>query len=205
MEVVRSFFDLAETFDARGAVAPGQIVFLNGASSSGKSSLARRLLIDLDRPFFHMGVDMIGAMRSETRTGELDPAALAEVLRRTRAGFHRAVAGMALAGNDIVVDHVLGEPWRLRDCLTVMAGIDVVLVGVHCSLDALRRRERRRGDRVVGTAAAQVDVVHAHGIYDLEVDTGRDTVEVCSARVAEFLERGPMPRAFDRLRAAAQP
>ncbi|MFE9784229.1 hypothetical protein ACFYO7_02490 [Nocardia salmonicida] len=41
-------------------------------SSSGKSSIARRLLIDLERPFFHMGVDMIGAMRSESRTHELD-------------------------------------------------------------------------------------------------------------------------------------
>ncbi|WP_425303565.1 phosphotransferase-like protein [Nocardia wallacei] len=30
---------------------------------------------------------------------------------------HRAVAAMASAGNDIVMDHVLSEPWRLRDCL----------------------------------------------------------------------------------------
>ncbi|WP_407942431.1 phosphotransferase-like protein [Nocardia salmonicida] len=79
------------------------VVLLNGVSSSGKSSIARRLLIDLERPFFHMGVDMIGAMRSESRTHELGSDELADVLRRTRAGFHRAVAAMVSAGNDIII------------------------------------------------------------------------------------------------------
>lgn len=184
-------------------VLPGQIVLLNGVSSSGKSSIARQLLIDLDRPFFHIGVDMIGAMRSESRTHELDVATLEGVLRRARAGFHRAVAGMALAGNDVIMDHVLSEPWRLRDCLAVMAGIDVVFVGVHCSLDELRRREQQRGDRPLGTAARQIEQVHAHRIYDLEVDTSTDAVKICSAQIKAFLGRSPAYRAFDQLRAAA--
>ncbi|MCP2276481.1 chloramphenicol 3-O phosphotransferase [Nocardia amikacinitolerans] len=182
--------------------APGQVILLNGVSSSGKTSLARQLLSDLEQPFFHMGVDMIGAMRSEIRTHELDTAALADVLRRTRAGFHRAVAGMALAGNDIIMDHVLSEPWRLRDCLTVFAGIDVVFVGVHCSLDELQRREQQRGDRPVGTAAEQAESVHAHAIYDLEVDTSVDTSAGCSAHIKKFLDQGWSRRAFDQLRAA---
>ncbi len=150
-----------------------------------------------------MGVDMIGAMRSQTRTYELDAIALTDVLRQTRAGFHRAVAAMALAGNNIVMDHVLSEPWRLRDCLTVMTGIDVVFVGVHCSLDELRRREQQRSDRPVGTAASQIEPVHAHSIYDLEVDTSTDTIEACSARIKKFLDQGRLRRAFDQLRTSA--
>lgn len=98
------------------ASAPGQVVLLNGASSSGKSTLARQLLVDFTTPWFHMGIDMFGAMRADKQPHELDPSAIGEVLHRTRAGFHRAVAGMALAGNNIVMDHVLSEPWRLTDC-----------------------------------------------------------------------------------------
>ncbi|WP_445271022.1 phosphotransferase-like protein, partial [Streptomyces sp. DSM 41634] len=41
-----------------GAAAVGQVVLLNGVSSSGKSMLARQLLADFDTPWFHMGVDM---------------------------------------------------------------------------------------------------------------------------------------------------
>jgi chloramphenicol 3-O phosphotransferase len=184
-------------------VSPGQIVLLNGVSSSGKSSIARQLLVDLESPFFHISVDMIGAMRSESRTHELDAATLNSVLRRTRAGFHRAVAGMARAGNDIIMDHVLSEPWRLQDCLAVMAGIDVVFVGVRCSLDALQRREQQRGDRPLGTAARQIEQVHGHRIYDLEANTSTNTVKTCSNQIKAFLGRDPSHRAFDQLRAAA--
>jgi chloramphenicol 3-O phosphotransferase len=182
-------------------MSPGSVVFLNGVSSSGKSSIARQLLDDLDTPYFHMGVDMFGAMRSETKTRALDPQAVAAVLRRTRAGFHRAVAAMASAGNDVVMDHVLSEPWRLDDCLAVMNGINVVFIGVHCSTDELERRERIRGDRPVGTATTQIDAVHAHRIYDFEVDTSIATVATCSAQIAEFLRRQPSGQAFDQLRA----
>jgi hypothetical protein len=56
-----------------------------------------------------------------------------------------------------VVDHVFSEQWRLLDCLTVFAGLDVVLfVGIHCSIIELRRRERARGDREIGQAEAQL-------------------------------------------------
>lgn len=37
----------------------GQIILLNGTSSSGKSSIARQLLLMLDPPHFHVSVDAI--------------------------------------------------------------------------------------------------------------------------------------------------
>lgn len=183
----------------------GQVVLLNGVSSSGKTTIARQLLDDFDAPWFHMAVDMFGAMRSERRTHQLPATEVAEVLRRTRAGFHRAVAAMAQAGNNIVMDHVLREPWRLHDLLAVMTGIDVIFVGVHCSPEELQRREQLRGDRPRGTAINQIASTHARGTYDLTVDTSSTTPEDCSAAIRTFVEHNPPPirRAFDRLRETA--
>ncbi|OMC33867.1 hypothetical protein A5740_11290 [Mycobacterium sp. GA-1841] len=185
-----------------GATAVGQVVLLNGVSSSGKSTLARQLLADFDTPWFHMGVDMFGAMRAEAQTHDLDEAGLTEVLRRTRAGFHRAVRGMALAGNNIVMDYVLSEPWRLADLLTVMEDVDVIFVGVHCDAAVLTDREVARGDRVVGTAVAQIEPTHNHGLYDVEVDTSAGDIRSCAARIREYLAEQPAPtvRAFHALR-----
>ena len=184
-----------------GETATGQVVLLNGVSSSGKSTIARQLLDSFDTPWFHMGVDMFGAMRAERQTHDLDPAALGDVLRRTRAGFHRAVAGMAHAGNNIVMDHVLNEPWRLPDVHMVMAGIDVILVGVHCSVADLEERENRRGDRAIGTAVGQLSTVHSHGRYDVEVNTSTESVESCCSQIMGYLRQPtPVVRAFDRLR-----
>ncbi len=179
------------------APEPGLIVFLNGTSSSGKSSLAEALLHTLDEPCFHLPVDAFHRMRSRH---ELTPDALRATLLRTWRGFHRAVAGMAAAGNTVIVDHVLSEPWRLRDCLDLFPPENVVLVGVRCSPEELARRERSRGDRPLGLAAGQLAQVHAHGIYDIECDTTDTAPEECARQIKEFLPGRPTPTAFERLR-----
>lgn len=178
------------------------MIFLNGASSSGKSSIAEELLAILERPFFHLSVDAINAMRARERTLELGPEELGAVLARTRAGFHRVIAGMAQAGNDLVVDYLLSERWRLLDCLRVLNGLDVVFVGVHCSDVELARREAARGDRVPGQAAAQLPRVHSWGGYDIEVDTTAASPRECAVAISAALGRLDGPRAFERLRAA---
>jgi chloramphenicol 3-O phosphotransferase len=174
----------------------GRVIFLNGASSSGKSTIAEELLTSLDGPWFHLGVDMFHRIRSgEDWTDE----EFLPVFQRTLLGFHRAVAGMARAGNDVVLDHVLGERWRLTDCLKVLEGVPVWFVGVHCSLAELERREHERGDRTVGRAALQFPFVHEHGIYDVEVDSEHDSPAESAARIRARLDSGPAT-AFARLR-----
>jgi len=100
---------------------PGQVILLNGASSSGKSSIAAELQEVMDRPWFHLPVDAFNSMRARRQTAALDEPALAAVLARTRARFHRAVAGMAWAGNDVIADLVLSDTTNTtavsaRDC-----------------------------------------------------------------------------------------
>ncbi|WP_306334634.1 chloramphenicol phosphotransferase CPT family protein [Streptomyces sp. KL118A] len=180
-------------------MTPGRIIFLNGTSSSGKSSIARELLDILDDGvFFHLAVDSFNAMRTKRDLAQED---LDTALRRTRMGFHRSIAAMAEVGNDVIVDHVLSEPWRLVDCLTVLPPEDVLFVGVRCSLDELVRREASRGDRPAGLAALQYDLVHAHGDYDVECDTSTADPRECAEMVKKFLARRPTPTAFTRLHA----
>jgi chloramphenicol 3-O phosphotransferase len=178
----------------------GHVIILNGASSSGKSSIAQALLARLDPPHFHLAVDAINSMRSRSKTRAVPDAALPDILRRTRAGFHRAVAGMALAGNDVVMDYVFSEPWRLRDCLTVLSGLRVILVAVRCDLEELEKRERHRTDREEGLARAQVGVVHAHGDHDIEVWSDRMDPNRCAEVIAAELPLIGAVTAFDRLR-----
>ncbi|WP_234468937.1 chloramphenicol phosphotransferase CPT family protein [Streptomyces sp. MBT62] len=176
----------------------GLIIFLNGTSSSGKSSIAKELLPVLDDTYFHMPVDAFHAMRARR---DIAPDEVPSMLRRTWMGFHRAVAGMAAGGNNIVVDHVLSEPWRLLDCVALFAPEDVVLVGVHCPLPELQRREQERGDRPPGLAARQITQVHAHGLYDIECDTSTASPADCAQQIKNFLPHRPTPTAFEKLRA----
>ena len=178
---------------------PGRILLLNGASSSGKTRIGEALLAVLPDPWFLVPVDAIGAMRSTSSTGLLDERELAEVLERTRLGYHRAVAGLAAAGNDVVMDYPLSERWRLDDLLVVLECHEVTLVEVRCAPDELDRRERARGDRPAGLARSQA-MVYELGERDIVVDTTHASPAACAARIAEVLPTLTGPRAFDRLR-----
>ncbi|SEC39911.1 Chloramphenicol phosphotransferase-like protein [Streptomyces sp. 2231.1] len=97
--------------------AGGTVVLLNGTSSSGKSSIARALLDVLDGTWFHLPVGAFHAMRCHRPIADED---LQAEIDRAVKGFHRAVAGMAAAGNNLVVDHPLSRRWRLTDLLGLL-------------------------------------------------------------------------------------
>jgi len=175
----------------------GRVILLNGTSSSGKSSIAAELLTVLDGAWFHLGIDGFHRVRSRRDWSEEE---FLPIFQRTVLGFHRAVAGMVAAGNDVVMDYVLGERWRLADCLSVFSEHQVLFVGVRCSLPELQRRERDRGNRTIGRAEVQFPLVHQHGVYDVEVDTEQHTPAECAAQIRDRLHEGP-PTAFAQLRA----
>ncbi len=90
----------------------------------------------------------------------------------------------------------------LHDCLELMARYEVTFVGIFCSLAELERRELSRGDRVPGHASGQFATAHAHGLYDVECDTTRQSAWDCAHRIADFVSSGIRPTAFVRLRSA---
>lgn len=155
----------------------------------------------LDDPWFLIPVDGISGMRSTVCRRHLSDRQVAEMLRRTRAGYHRAVAGLVHAGNDVIMDYPLSEPWRLADLLDVFEGVDVTLVHVRTDVDELERRERARADRPAGLARNQQ--VFDHGLCDIEVDTTNQSAEQCAAFIVEGLVNLRAPKAFDQLRASA--
>jgi chloramphenicol 3-O phosphotransferase len=184
---------------------PGRVLLLNGTSSSGKTSIARELLTLLDPPHFHCDVDAFNGMRAKEKTLKLSHDELQVVLRQTRAGFHRAVAGMAAAGNSVVMDYVMSEPWRLADCIDVFSEIRVVYVGIRCDADETDRREALRGDRPQGLARSQMAAVHRVDDYDIEVRSDRMTPREAARHIVDRLPELGASTAFDRLRSGSWP
>ena len=167
---------------------PGRIILLNGASGSGKSTLARRLRAAMAEPFLHVSSDhLVDSGMLPRRTEDGGPFDWwHEVRPRFFAGFHRCLPALASAGNDLVVEHIIEFPsWR-AELGRLLRGFDVFLVGVHCDLDEIDRRERRRGDRRIGEGRTHVTVdrIHSFGPYDLEIDT---TAGVSAALVESVL------------------
>jgi chloramphenicol 3-O phosphotransferase len=179
----------------------GRLVLLNGPTSAGKTTLSTTVAARLTTPWLVLPVDLFHQIRTRPDAAVLTPREWNDVFRRTRAAYHRALAGAVASGCDVIGDHVLSEPWRLDDLLRLTPGLDVLLVHVTCSEAEIRRREKSRGDRDPGTAMIQRRQVFQHGDCDLEVDTTYGPDEPTAA-VLELIRKPPTDRAFDRLRAS---
>jgi len=166
------------------------VILLNGVSSAGKSSIARVLQRRLDRPYLHVCIDTFEEMIPERR-GEGGEFARRTVFDNMLSGFHHSLAALARCGNNLIVDHVMIEddehPNWVRECLTQLEPNDVFIVGVHCSLEELERREGERGDRPAGLARWQYPRFHVRITYDFEVDTSLTSAEECARQIAEAL------------------
>jgi chloramphenicol 3-O phosphotransferase len=189
-----------------------RVIYLNGTSSSGKSSIARALQERTDELYLHVQLDVFMQMvpphgwdgadgmvvTSLTEHGiQVDFGPICQPLF---SGFHRSLAALASAGNHLIVDDVLVEGGWLREAVEALADHEVCFVGVHCPAEVAEARERQRGDRAAGIARGQYDEVHRHGVYDVEVDTSLLTPQVCAERILEAQQRLRSPTAFERLR-----
>jgi len=175
----------------------GRVVILNGASSAGKTSIARAWQAARREPWLRAGIDQFWSMvpdglldgdvaepwfpRDEPRSASSTGVAF------TRA-WHRAVAALAQHGFNVIVDDVCFLPSFVADWREALHGLDVVWVAVHCPVDIIAERERARGDRFLNEGPSQVPVVHAHDQpYDLEIDTSITTTEEAVARISSVL------------------
>ena len=185
----------------------GTVLVLNGTSSSGKTSIVRALQEVLEEPYLDAGIDRflwmlpkryLNAPLWDTVLGHADRAG--PIGHQLISGMHHAIAAMARRGNCVIVDHVLVEPQWTRECAALFQDLPAFLIGVRCPLKVLEERERARSDRTLGQAKSQFRLVHAHRIYDLEVDTSLLNPDECAGRIKERLQDGAPPTAFKHLR-----
>ncbi|MEU5220455.1 chloramphenicol phosphotransferase CPT [Streptomyces sp. NPDC020807] len=173
-----------------------KMIILNGGSSSGKSGIVRCLQSVLPDPWLAFGCDaFVDALPARMRASDAGIAiaddggiSIGTDFLELEAAWREGVATMARAGARIVIDDVfLGgdasqERWR-----KALGDLPALWVGVRCDGAVAAGRELARGDRAVGMAATQAELVHEGVTYDLEVDTTRaeslDIAKVIAARV----------------------
>lgn len=184
----------------------GTLIMLNGASSSGKTTLLETLQNSLDEPYCNAGLDKFLFMlpdRYLERPLWDDVLGLADraggMGHTLVSGMHHAIRALLESGNNVVADHVLVEPCWVQECASLFAPLRAYLVGVRCPLQVLEARERRRKNRTLGQARLQADLVHAGCVYDVEVHTDRYTPQECAAQIRAMLDAGQPPRAFSIL------
>jgi len=181
------------------------IIFLNGTSSSGKTTVLNALQKKLQEPYLDMGIaKFIWMLPSQYLDRPLWDEFLGKALHSGPlglilfSGMHHAIAAAASRGNNILADHVFVEKVWVDECANLFAEANACRIGVKCPLEVVEKREADRKDRTLGQARLQYDVIHKYVKYDLEVDTSLLNSEECADKIIERLKSPPI--AFKQLR-----
>ena len=192
----------------------GKVLFLQGPSSAGKSTLAAALQVSLEECWWILEADDITRMQpTSERNGWWEPTheerphpSWDPDLRLTRwlAGYFQCLATIAKTGSNVIaVGGWLQTSWLL-DLAETLEGIEALCVGVYCPLEELERREIARGDRKSGYARSHYDLVHMHAPYDVEIDTALQTREESVELIQKMLVSPPEMPFFARIRTLRQ-
>jgi chloramphenicol 3-O phosphotransferase len=200
----------------------GQIIILNGAPRSGKSSIARAIQENFDGPWMNLGVDSYERITPPRyrpgiglRPGGERPD-LEVFVPRFYAALYESIAAHSRLGLNVVTDvghhDAYSKPLNcLIDCARRLAGLPVLFVGVRCPIEIIMERraasEEGRGyvidspaDPVPSPVRLWQDEVHRPGVYDLEIDTSLLSPMQCADAIRERLLPGAAhPTAFQRL------
>lgn len=169
-----------------------QIIYLNGPSSSGKTTLAKALQHSFETLFLLVGIDkIIGWMPEKINdwTGgeaplgyswKKDKDASGNLIHELQSGpyakeiaktFQEVVLMLTKKGHSLIIDDVSFGKQQIDEWKKLLKDFHVLWIGVNAPLAILEQREKERGNRMIGSARAQFHKVHVDVIYDLEIDT----------------------------------
>jgi len=186
----------------------GQVVVLNGAPRSGKSSIAFEIQTTFEGTWMNLGVDVSRAMTPPSvqpgiglRPGEPSHPA-AQVVPTLYAALWESIAAHSRLGLAVVVDVGLYDRGFAADATRRLDGLPVLFAGVHCPKEVVVERRQIDPARYATDAVAALRwerAVHPGWSYDVEVDTSVLGPAECAAVIRGRLEREPPPSAFFEL------
>ena len=195
----------------------GQIVILNGAPRSGKTSTVEAMQEAFDGAWMNLGVDVARKMTPPRlqpgiglRPGEAEHQVM-PYLPVLYAALYDSVAAHSRLGLNVAVDVGHYDAAILADAANRLDGLPGLFVGIHCPIDVIQKRRRAaETDRYVTSNEDEPvpqpvlrwqQAVHGGWAYDLELDTSELSPEQCAAVIQNRLRSEPAPYALAQLRA----
>ena len=165
----------------------GKIIFLNGVTSSGKTSIVDALQARRDVFFYVVANDLFQEMVGEQYLEEDYWKYLSEVIIMM---YHTAKLYSDL-GKNVLIDGIIVEREEIRphyaQLMEIMKDSPLDIVEVYCPLDICRQRNIERGDRYESQSDEQAELMNKDIKYSLQVDTSKYSAEECAEQIVKAL------------------
>ena len=165
----------------------GHILFLNGVTSSGKTSIVEALQARKDVFFYVVANDLFQEMIGEDYLRENYWKYLGEVIILM---YHTAKLFSDM-GKNVLIDGVLvereGVAPHYERLLSILRDNPLDIVEVFCPLEICRERNIARGDRYETQSEEQAGLMAKDIRYSLRVDTSVYSPEKCAEQIVRAL------------------
>ena len=168
----------------------GRIIFLNGVTSSGKTSIVEALQNRDDAYFYVVANDLFQEMVGEKFLREN----YWEHLSRVILLMYHTARLYADMGHDVLIDGILVEQPEIkphyRQFMDIMSDSRVDVVEVYCPLEVCRERNIARGDRYETQSQEQHAIMAEDIRYSCRVETHLHTPKECAEQIMQTLGMG---------------
>jgi adenylylsulfate kinase/chloramphenicol 3-O phosphotransferase len=165
----------------------GRIIYLNGVTSSGKTSIVEALQARRDVFFYVVANDLFQEMIGEEYLKENYWKYLGEVIIMM---YHTAKLFSDM-GKNVIIDSILVEREGIAPHYDRMKEIlqdnPLDIVEVSCPLEICRQRNIDRGDRYETQSDEQAELMAADIQYSLQVDTSKLSPDECADAILKAL------------------
>ena len=165
----------------------GRIIFLNGVTSSGKTSIVESLQNKEDIFFYVVANDLFQEMVGENYLRKNYWKYLSEVIIMM---YHTAKLYSDM-GKNVLIDGILVEREEIKphysQLLEILKNNPLDIVEIYCPLDICRQRNIIRGDRYETQSQEQYDLMAENIKYSAKVDTSIYSPEECAKKIIKEL------------------
>jgi len=165
----------------------GRIIFLNGVTSAGKTSIVEALQNQEDIFFYVVANDLFQEMIGEHFLRKDYWKYLSEVIIMM---YHTAKLYSDM-GKNVLIDGILVEQEEIRPhyhrLLQILKENPLDIVEVYCPLEICRQRNILRSDRYETQSQEQYALMTENIQYRTRVDTSKYTSEECAKKILREL------------------
>lgn len=165
----------------------GRIIFLNGVTSSGKTSIVESLQNQEDIFFYVVANDLFQEMVGENYLRKNYWKYLSEVIIMM---YHTAKLYSDM-GKNVLIDGILVEREEIKphysQLLEILKNNPLDIVEIYCPLDICRQRNIIRGNRYETQSQEQYDLMAENIKYSAKVDTSIYSPEECAKKIIKEL------------------
>lgn len=163
----------------------GRIIFLNGVTSAGKTSIVDALQSREDVFFYVVANDLFQEMIGERYLRENYWKYLSDVIMIM---YHTAKL-ISDQGKNVLIDGILVEQPEIKPHYEQMREIlknnPLDIVEVYCPIEICRKRNVERGDRYEYQSDEQAAIMAENIDYSFRVNTHLNTPEECAELIVQ--------------------